>query len=158
MRGGYIRTLEHRARMSVAHKGQVPWNKGKTGVYIDGRPETSAEYQYRKYTTNPAYAAARRRSARKYNAKQRTEAIAAYGGRCACCGESEPAFLTFDHVNDDGSAHRREIGHDGKMICIWAKKNGYPKSLQLLCCNCNNAKARGGCPHKNRPIKSIWEE
>src|SRR5262252_4538483 len=40
---------------------------------------------------------------------QRLEMIAAYGGECACCGETEPVFLTLDHVNGDGAAHRRSM-------------------------------------------------
>ena len=29
-----------------------------------------------------------------------------YGRACSCCGETEPAFLTIDHVNNDGAEHR----------------------------------------------------
>lgn len=30
----------------------------------------------------------------------------------------------------------------------WAKNNGYPSTLRLLCFNCNFAEHWGGCPHK----------
>src|SRR5215467_11339214 len=34
-----------------------------------------------------------------------------YGGKCQCCGEKEPAFLTVDHVNNDGHLERdRGVG------------------------------------------------
>src|SRR3990172_6832112 len=39
----------------------------------------------------------------------RVKALTAYGGRCRCCGETEPKFLVFDHINNDGAVHRREL-------------------------------------------------
>lgn len=89
----------------------------------------------------------------------KADAIAAYGGRCACCGETEAAFLCFDHVNDDGAVHREEIGRgrttdgrrkvgSGSVIIEWLHGNGFPPVVQLLCANCNQAKASlGACPH-----------
>lgn len=72
--------------------------------------------------------------------------LAAYGGKCVCCGETEEAFLCIDHVNDDGAQHRMEIG---QSIYKWIVQNGYPSIVQILCANCNMAKSRpGGCPHK----------
>jgi hypothetical protein len=79
-----------------------------------------------------------------------------YGGKCNCCGESNPLFLTIDHVNNDGYKIRPRnkkgnygspfSGHYYKQII----KAGFPKDLQLLCWNCNCGKARnkGVCPHK----------
>src|SRR5213078_4819734 len=32
----------------------------------------------------------------------RAEVLAAYGNACACCGETEEAFLALDHVHNDG--------------------------------------------------------
>lgn len=81
--------------------------------------------------------------------RQRAAAIAAYGGRCACCGESEPAFLTIDHVNRDGASHRREMGTSVR-IEEWLAKHGYPEGFQVLCWNCNLGRERndGVCPHE----------
>lgn len=84
-------------------------------------------------------------------AKERTQnlrslVINAYGGKCVCCGETETAFLQLDHVNDDGAAHRKEIGA-GHRTYLWASKNNFPDTLQILCANCNMAK-RSGCPHQ----------
>ncbi len=72
----------------------------------------------------------------------------AYGNSCQWCGESNFKFLTLDHVNGDGAAHRREIGGIAKML-KWAKDNNYPTSLRLLCYNCNCGRERNGgiCPH-----------
>lgn len=70
-----------------------------------------------------------------------------YGGQCACCGLAEPLFLTVDHINNDGAAHRRKIGPHG--IYKWLIQNRFPNGFQLLCFNCNCGRARNGgvCPH-----------
>lgn len=82
----------------------------------------------------------------------------AYGNKCSCCGESNPLFLSIDHVNNDGYKIRPRnrngnrsgtfSGHYYAQII----KAGFPKDLQLLCYNCNCGKARNGgvCPHKNK--------
>jgi len=77
----------------------------------------------------------------------RLEVLAHYGGKCACCGESEPDFLQFDHINNDGAAHSREV--KDPHIANWLRKNGYPDTFQILCSNCNFAKGQYGiCPHQ----------
>lgn len=72
-----------------------------------------------------------------------------YGSACACCGEANPAFLTIDHVNNDGAKHRREIGM-GSKIYGWLIKHDFPPGFQLLCANCQLGKLRnnGVCPHQ----------
>jgi len=79
--------------------------------------------------------------------RQKEEIIAAYGGKCQCCGETTLEFLTVDHINNDGAAHRRQIG---RGLYGWLKKHGFPQdNFQLLCMNCNFAKGRyGRCPHQ----------
>jgi hypothetical protein len=82
-------------------------------------------------------------------ARLKLQTIAAYGGACECCGETAVAFLTIDHVNDDGSAHRRELKKT--TTYRWLKRHGYPKDgYRLLCFNCNcGRRVNGGvCPHK----------
>ena len=82
----------------------------------------------------------------KHRRKLRQEVLAAYGNCCACCGESEQAFLVVDHINGGGRQHRREIGQDG--FYTWLRKEKYPNGFRLLCENCNGAIARYGvCPH-----------
>lgn len=93
----------------------------------------------------------RRRQAEQVAASNRRlklRVIEAYGGVCRCCGESNPAFLVLDHVNDDGAEQRKIAGR--KASWRWARDRGYPKTLQLLCANCNMAKQfnPGGCPHR----------
>ena len=80
------------------------------------------------------------------------EVYMAYGGvRCSCCGETGEKFLTLDHVNEDGWGHRKALRTNSTVaVYNWAKKNSFPPGLQVLCYNCNFAKARNGgvCPHK----------
>lgn len=86
---------------------------------------------------------------RKRHMQLRCEAISAYGSKCACCGETEKTFLDLDHINNDGSQHRRELGNS-TQIMLQLKNEGWPKNrIQLLCCNCNQGKVRNGgvCPH-----------
>lgn len=77
------------------------------------------------------------------------EVMQAYGGECKCCGEKNTAFLSIDHVHDDGATHRKTISPS--VFYRWLKKNGFPQDdFQCLCFNCNFAKSRnpGGCPHE----------
>jgi hypothetical protein len=92
-------------------------------------------------------------SQRDCDRKLKDAAYAAYGGYiCACCGETEEMFLSLDHTNNDGAAHRKEVDH--RMIYKWMKRKGYPAGFQVLCMNCNHGKARNGgiCPHQDPHI------
>ena len=79
------------------------------------------------------------------------ETITAYGGRCVCCGEREPDFLTIDHTAGNGREHRKTVGR-GHRLYEWLKKQAFPKKgYALLCFNCNCAKGQfGTCPHQRR--------
>jgi len=80
--------------------------------------------------------------------ERRLRILKAYGGTCVCCGEDNPEFLVFDHVNGGGTAERR-IDGNGTDIAGRIEKLGYPDWIQILCANCNMAKERPqGCPHQ----------
>lgn len=78
------------------------------------------------------------------------ETIDAYGGKCACCGEAEIAFLCIDHIYNDGAIERRTLGTGVDRFYRWLRKNSYPTDrYQVLCANCNHAKHFSGiCPHQ----------
>lgn len=103
----------------------------------------------------------------KVNAKRsywrlKEAAYMAYGGyKCQCCGETEPLFLSIDHVNNDGHLYRKakktetgtwiKVGsHCGENLFRWLRRENYPEGFQVLCLNCNGGKHRNGgvCPHQ----------
>lgn len=89
-------------------------------------------------------------SATKKHYIVKDEVFEAYGGYvCKCCGEKEKAFLTIDHVNNDGAKHRKEVG---TRLYHWLKNNEFPDGFQVLCMNCQWGKrcCGGVCPHQKR--------
>ena len=82
--------------------------------------------------------------------KLRDQAFAAYGGYvCVCCGETQPLFLSLDHVDGGGAGHRKLLG-GGNVVFADLRRKGFPSGFQVLCRNCNGGKyANGGvCPHR----------
>lgn len=74
----------------------------------------------------------------------------AYGNSCACCGETLFEFLTLDHIENDGAAHRRELKANGRSERIYNDliARGFPTGFRILCFNCNSALGfYGYCPH-----------
>lgn len=69
-----------------------------------------------------------------------------YGWKCNCCGETNPFFLSIDHINNDGYKDKTS------SINIYSRiiKQGFPDTYQTLCMNCNHGKYRnkGICPHQ----------
>jgi hypothetical protein len=94
---------------------------------------------------------------RSYIKRRRDEVFTRYGGECVCCGENEFVFLTLDHVHNDGKEERERWG-SGTQFYRAVKKRGYPKTLQLLCHNCNQAmRINGFCPHRpEQPRRHVW--
>lgn len=104
---------------------------------------------------------------RRHLLKTKIECFEAYGGViCNCCGETHLAFLTLDHINDNGTQHRKQISAEleaknpgkkfpyrliaGITMYKYLRDLGYPSGFQVLCSNCNHAKQNwpGGCPHQ----------
>lgn len=99
------------------------------------------DYQAAYRAANSVRLAAHKRAAA---AQARLDGLAAMGARCNCCGETEPAFLTLDHVDgrEDGD---RETGAKAWLRAARRHWRGY----QILCWNCNAAKHfQGVCPHQ----------
>lgn len=115
-----------------------------TRAYKERNPEKVRARASSYYLKNRDVISARQRAVRRANRKK---VIDAYGGKCACCGEAETAFLTIDHVNDDGAQHRRELPQ--LKLYVWLIAQGFPEGFQILCANCNMAKGiEGMCPHQ----------
>jgi len=126
--------------------------------------EASLEYKRKAYRANPEkflakhnalkkkfperWAEWHRKANKKYKARLKAEVIAAYGSKCACCGEKVEGLLAIDHINNDGKEHRKQV--PGHSLYLWLKNNGFPKDkFQLLCVSCNWGKMKFGiCPHQ----------
>src|SRR3990167_7313502 len=88
----------------------------------------------------------------------REQVYKGYGARCQCpkCPEINVKFLTVDHVQNDGHLERtrgvgKRRGGQGHDLYRRLIREGFPKTFQLLCFNCNLGKARNGgvCPHND---------
>jgi hypothetical protein len=121
--------------------------------------EHSREWRNRKLKTGTAeeIAAIRQKESEKTRKNQqrcRNEVFAAYGGHvCNCCGETEPMFLSIDHVHNDGAKERKSgLYTNGTGFYTWLRKNKFPPGYQVLCMNCQIGKHKNGgvCPHQRR--------
>lgn len=102
-----------------------------------------------KYDSAPELIRAQARaSGRRQRTKLRGQVVDAYGGKCACpkCPETNPAFLTLEHINGDGKAHRKKVG---SHTYADLRRRGFPQDgYTLLCWNCNaGSRFTGICPH-----------
>ena len=100
---------------------------------------------------------------KKWRNSIRLEVLRHYGQgalRCRCCAEDTLQFLALDHINGGGCLERRQAKRrGGTAYYYWLKANGYPATMQILCHNCNMAKAFWGiCPHKEEVNKHELQE
>lgn len=105
------------------------------------------------YKNCPQCLVIRRAKGKIQHLKLKIEVLNAYGGcQCVCCGETILAFLSLDHVHNDGAAHRQTMAKGGNHFYRQLKKNGWPNNppLQVLCHNCNTGRQVNGgiCPHQ----------
>ena len=86
---------------------------------------------------------------RQRSVRVKAKAMAKYGGSCRCCGETRVAFLTIDHINNNGTAMRKSGEHSGGgHFYKYLIREPLDVSLQVLCWNCNmGRKSTGTCPH-----------
>lgn len=135
--------MEKRAVWLKTNRPKI--NQQRRGRYAKApkEPRRAKRREYHKAHDKPYHSARTKR----YRRKLKLAVIAGYGGKCSCCGETEPDFLTVEHKNGDGKAHRA-LG-----ISVYAdlRKRGYPKGYTVHCFNCNIAKSLfGTCPHKRK--------
>ncbi len=80
--------------------------------------------------------------------RQKQKVVDAYGGECACCGETWLPYLQIDHINGGGLTDRKLYG-GGQRFYGSLIRRSFPDGLQVLCANCHAAKtARLECvPH-----------
>lgn len=126
----------------------IPPDMKRSAVYCSTRCRNqAAALRYLDRENHRAEARARNLDYR-HAAKQRV--IAAYGGRCECCGDTDPRVLTIDHIQGGGRRHRSTVGY-GLRFYQWLETQGFPMGgYRLLCMNCNCGRERnlGVCPHE----------
>lgn len=98
-------------------------------------------------------------SSKRAHARHKAAAMNAYGGECDCCGEPRLAFLTLDHVNNDGAEHRKRPTYRQSDFYRQLKAAGYPNdpALRVLCFNCNSGRQVNGgvCPHEQERMTAL---
>lgn len=103
----------------------------------------------RYYAKDPARVVAERERQRIKERRVHDKVIELLGNKCCYCGVTEHVFLTVDHINNDGAAHRKNARH---MLYREILKD--PDALgkyQCMCMNCNWAKrVLGICPHQKK--------
>jgi hypothetical protein len=139
------------------------WDCGKKVRGDRSRCPSCAKNQRGKYHQNGDR---NRQLSRDRHYKDKVAAFEAYGGAiCRCCGETEFYFLSIDHINGDGAAHRKQIAGNrkssyktcaGHQTYLWLRLNNYPPGFQVLCMNCNFAKGHfGECPHQRKTLQIV---
>lgn len=133
-----LRTRQ-RAQQADFYKNHPGYKQAYDAAWREANPARQPEYM------------------KKYNLKLKRQVMDAYGGHCACCGETELMFLTIDHIDDNGAEHRRELaaargvthGQAGAPTYRWLRDNNFPSGFQVLCANCNCGRQWNGgvCPH-----------
>lgn len=75
---------------------------------------------------------------REVRKERKIRVLTYYGfGRCACveCGEDRIECLSIDHISNNGSEHRKQVG-GGYNLYKWLESKDYPGGYQTLCMNC----------------------
>jgi len=149
----YLRNKEHKIAKREEWRKNHPeeWN-ARIRKYRAKHPERTRQVAKEWYYANKEHVLVHLKIKRD---NIRSEMIAAYGGKCACCGELNPRFLTLDHINGGGNTERVGLGWSGSSIANHLKRKGWPQAgYQLLCfnCNCGRAYNNGICPHKTNPL------
>jgi hypothetical protein len=79
---------------------------------------------------------------------------------CMCCGETIQQFLSLDHINNDGAAHRKQF--PAGQVYLDIIRRGFPPAYDILCMNCNWGRRmnKGVCPHGTarwRTVEQVGE-
>ena len=146
---------------NIANRKNIdPENVERIKAYNSGRnPNTRHDLKY--ISQMEIYKAAYRKKYRveiakknrERNLRQKVKVINHYSNGtmgCECCAIDGLTFLTIDHINNDGAAHRREIGKSGRQIYDWIVNNNFPPGFRVLCWNCNSSRHinHGVCEHQ----------
>jgi hypothetical protein len=142
-------------KSSVAHlKACNQWSakerarKRRLGLCVHSGCQTSVRVQGGRCPTHKRYQ-------RDACHQAKLDALAAYGGACFCCGETDDRLLSIDHKNNNGYLERKRGISSGHNLYCSLRKRRYPKEYQAACFNCNIGRAINGgtCPHQDNRRK-----
>jgi len=125
---------------------------GKTVPIPDRRGCLKCLEKHSKETTD--YEKKHKEKKHQYRLRLKSKVIEKYGGKCACCGETQLLFLSMDHKNNDGAIEMIKTYWRRRSLSLdWYRKlirDPLRNDLQVLCFNCNMGKQMncGTCPHK----------
>lgn len=140
--------VEHRKTIEQIHSGTKIFHWLKINNYPEGFQVLCWNCNWLKYL-NKMRATTRTRKTRlekpAYILKLKKEVYKHYSNNMCCveCLENNLDVLTIDHIHNNGSEHRRQIGHSPTTLYFWLRKQEYPEGYQVLCRNCNCSKQFG---------------
>ncbi|OPZ36860.1 MAG: hypothetical protein BWY99_01970 [Synergistetes bacterium ADurb.BinA166] len=143
-------------RSRLYSKANASSRKEKRITYVDNNRDLLRAAWDRYYSENSVSILEK---ARARSQRLKVEVFRAYSKEvpeCASCREPSIDFLTLDHIGNDGSSHRAEIG-SGPKTWNWAKRNEYPPLFQVLCFNCNFLKYLSVKPPSKNPRRQALE-
>lgn len=93
--------------------------------------------------------------------RMRLRVLSHYSGgtpSCNCCDITDIEFLSIDHVDGNGSEHRRQLKAKSRSVYRDIILSGMPFGYRVLCHNCNQSYGLYGyCPHTdNDSSTSKW--
>lgn len=74
------------------------------------------------------------KQSREAKKRQRKKIFDLYGHKCNLCGFTDKRALTLDHIKNNGSEERRELGERG--VYSRALEKYRPNEYRILCMNC----------------------
>lgn len=105
------------------------------------KPEAARELRTAHYGRRKGHIQER---VKRYKDSVKDRVLRHYSGgespKCSQCPVTDPGCMTLDHIENDGSEHRKELGFSGNSFYLWIVKNGFPAGFQVLCMNCNYLK------------------
>src|SRR5690242_9253252 len=111
------------------------FNRRKDRPHLEDNPggftsmclECLAQDQRDRYSSSEDYKTKQKAWSKLRHQRLKAAVIEAYGGKCECCGETEPLFLTIDHINGNGGERRKAGEGGGGALYFQLKKRGFPK-------------------------------
>ena len=103
----------------------------------------------------------------RYALLRKKKVLTHYGNgilACVRCGFSDIRALSIDHIEGDGTQHRKNRTQGGTNFYAWLVRNNYPSGFQTLCMNCNwikrveNKECTPGMNMLIKEAKTILEE